>query len=333
MQFCATPIRHSAGVQGILEVSMMKVAIQTDSLRKVYGESVAVADLSLSVASGECFGLIGPNGAGKTTTLRMLATLLEPSDGRLCICGYDAEDEVVKVRRKIGFMPDDFGIYNDLKVWEYLDYFAMAYGVPSAQRRQRAKDVVELVDLKVKEDEFVESLSRGMKQRLCLAKTLIHDPEVLLLDEPASGLDPMARIEFRELMKELVHMGKTILISSHILTELSDFCTSVGILEKGKMVVAGRVDELLRRLKGATTLHLIVLSGQEELSRLLDAHPKVSSHGLRDGIFAIEFGGNEEDIAELHREVVMAGVRVRSFYEKRENLEDIFLKVGANRVS
>jgi len=311
----------------------MKLAIQTENLRKVYGQSVAVNDLTLSIAKGECFGLIGPNGAGKTTTLRMLATLLEPSDGRLFICGHDAEDEVVKVRRLIGFMPDDFGIYNDLKVWEYLDYFAMACGVPSDQRRKRARDVIELVDLKVKEDEFVEALSRGMKQRLCLAKTLIHDPEVLLLDEPASGLDPLARIEFRELMKELVHLGKTILISSHILTELSDFCTSVGIIETGKLVVAGRIDELLNKLKSTTTLHLEVLSGHDELRRLLDLHPKVVSHGMRDGRLAIEFSGGADDIADLHRDVVLAGVRIKSFYEKRENLEDIFLKIGAHRVS
>ena len=311
----------------------MQAAIQIENLRKVFGDSTAVSDLTLSVAAGECFGLIGPNGAGKTTTLRMLATLLEPSDGRLFICGYDAEDEISKVRRKIGFMPDEFGIYPDLKVWEYLDYFAMACGVPAALRRKRAKEVVELVDLKVKEDEFVEALSRGMKQRLCLAKTLIHDPEVLLLDEPASGLDPLARIEFRELMKELVNLGKTILISSHILTELSDFCTSVGIIEKGKLVVAGRIDELLAQLKKATVLRLEVLGGLDALQRLLETHPKVRSHSLREGSVNVEFAGSAEDAADLLREVVLAGVRIKSFYEKRENLEDIFLKVGANQVS
>lgn len=311
----------------------MKTAIQTEGLRRVFGNSIAVADLTLSVNAGECFGLIGPNGAGKTTALRMLATLLEPSNGRIQILGYDAEDETAAVRRKIGFMPDDFGIYNDLKVWEYLDYFAMAYRIPSSQRRKRAKDVVELVDLNVKEDAFVETLSRGMKQRLCLAKTLIHDPEVLFLDEPASGLDPMARIEFRELMKELVKLGKTIIISSHILTEMSDFCTSVGIIEKGKLVVAGRIDELLRRLKGSTRLHLEVISGVVELRELLDAHPKVHSHTANDLELVVEFSGNDEDTAGLLREIVTAGIGVKGFYEKRENLEDIFLKIGAHKVS
>ncbi|MDA1273489.1 MAG: ABC transporter ATP-binding protein [Verrucomicrobia bacterium] len=311
----------------------MKTAIQTEGLRRVFGNSIAVADLTLSVNAGECFGLIGPNGAGKTTALRMLATLLEPSNGRIQILGYDAEDETADVRRKIGFMPDDFGIYNDLKVWEYLDYFAMAYRIPSSQRRKRAKDVVELVDLNVKEDAFVETLSRGMKQRLCLAKTLIHDPEVLFLDEPASGLDPMARIEFRELMKELVKLGKTIIISSHILTEMSDFCTSVGIIEKGKLVVAGRIDELLRRLKGSTRLHLEVISGVVELRELLDAHPKVHSHTANDLELIVEFTGNDEETAGLLRAIVTAGVGVKGFYEKRENLEDIFLKIGAHKVS
>ena len=294
---------------------------------------MAVTDLTLCVEKGECFGLIGPNGAGKTTTLRMLATLLEPSNGRIRILGHDAEDEINAVRRRIGFMPDDFGIYNDLKVWEYLDYFAMAYRIPAAQRRKRAKDVVDLVDLNVKEDAFVESLSRGMKQRLCLAKTLIHDPEVLFLDEPASGLDPMARIEFRELMKELVKLGKTIVISSHILTEMSDFCTSVGIIEKGKLVVAGRIEELLRRLKGSTKLHLEIISGREKLVQLLDTHPKVRAHNLDGGTLIVDFDGNEQDTADLLRDVVIAGIGVKGFYEKRENLEDIFLKVGAHKVS
>ncbi len=311
----------------------MKAVIQTDNLRKVYGDAVAVAGLTLTIPAGECFGLIGPNGAGKTTALRMLATLLEPSDGRIQICGHDAEEEVTQVRRSIGFMPDDFGIYNDLKVWEYLDYFAMASGVPKRHRRQRAQEVIELVDLKVKEDQFVEALSRGMKQRLCLAKTLIHDPAVLLLDEPASGLDPLARIEFRELMKELVKLGKTILISSHILTELSDFCTSVAILEQGRLVVAGRIDELMRRLKGTTTLHLDVLSGMEELVRILEAHPLVRSHRLRDGILEVEFDGRGTDIAALLKSVVMAGVSLKGFSEKRDNLEDVFLRVGAHQVS
>ena len=307
--------------------------VRTSKLRKSYGELIAVDDLDLSIGRGECFGLIGPNGSGKTTTLRMLATLLEPTDGFVHILGRDVEDELTHVRRRLGFMPDDFGVYDELKVWEYLDYFATAYGVPRAQRRKRAGDVIELVDLKVKEDEFVEALSRGMKQRLCLAKTLIHDPEVLLLDEPASGLDPMARIEFRELMKELVKLSKTIIISSHILTELSDFCTSIGILEKGKLVVAGTLDDLQARLKSATTLHIDALSGTEQLEALLEGHAQVQSHQVRDGTVVIEFLGDDEGIADLHRDLVTAGIRVKSFYEKRENLEDIFLRVGAYEVS
>jgi len=321
------------GEDGLSIAASQEVAVQTTNLRKVYGKLVAVDDLCLSIPRGECYGLIGPNGAGKTTTLRMLATLLEPTDGLIRVLGHDAEEELTAVRRRIGFMPDDFGVYNELKVWEYLDYFATAYGVPKAQRRKRAHDVIELVDLQVKEEEMVEGLSRGMKQRLCLAKTLIHEPDVLLLDEPASGLDPLARIEFRELLKELVQLEKTILISSHILTELSDFCTSVGILEKGRLVVGGRIEDLLAKLKGATTLHVEVVSGAQQLDALLNSHPRVRSHMVKNGAVAIEFDGTDDDIADLHGEVVRAGVRVKSFYEKRENLEDIFLKVGAYEVS
>ena len=311
----------------------MDIAIRTERLRKVYGDLVAVDDLSLTIERGECFALVGPNGAGKTTTLRMLATLLEPTDGAIHVAGHNAEEEPVEVRRRIGFMPDDFGLYEDLKVWEYLDYFATAYGVPAGKRRQIARDLVELVDLSAKEDEFVRALSRGMRQRLCLAKTLVHDPDVLLLDEPASGLDPKARIEFRELMKELVKLGKTIIISSHILTELSDFCTSIGIIEKGKMVVGGKIEEILSKLKGSTTLHIDVLAGREQLDGMLGAHPKVRSHDVKDGTVRIEFLGDDEDLADLHRDIVSAGVRVKSFYERKENLEDIFLKVGAYEVS
>ncbi len=311
----------------------MPIAVQTEHLRREYPKLTAVADLDLSIEAGECFALVGPNGAGKTTTLEMLATLLEPTDGRIYIAGLDAEQQTRAVRRRIGFMPDEFGLYTELLVWEYLDYFATAYGVPRAERARRVSDVMDLVDLESKKESFVRELSRGMKQRLFLAKTLVHNPDVLLLDEPAANLDPRARIEFRELMKELVKLGKTIVVSSHILTELSDFCTSVGIIEKGKLVVAGKIDDILQRLQGATRIEIRVLDGLARLDDLLARHPLVVSHDIYDHTVQVEFSGKPNDIADLHRDIVTAGVRVRSFHEQRENLEDIFMKIGAYEVS
>jgi len=206
--------------------------IKTTHLHKKYKNLVAVKDLNIEIERGDVYGFIGPNGAGKTTTIKILATLISPSFGTASIDGYDVRDYPRAVRAKIGYMPDFFGVYDDMKVWEYLDFFAAAYKIPRQQRVNIIDDVLELTDLHNKREDFVEALSRGMKQRLCLAKTLVHDPDVLLLDEPASGLDPRARIEMRELLKELRRMGKTILISSHILTELADFCNKIGIIEK-----------------------------------------------------------------------------------------------------
>ena len=308
-------------------------AIRAEYLTKRYGTLTAVRDLDLRVEKGQCFGLIGPNGAGKTTTLRMLATLLEPTDGEIFIEGVDAERDPSAVRRRIGFMPDHIAVYTELKVWEYLDYFAMAYAVPRAERATRIDDVIDLVDLKVKKNSFTTALSRGMRQRLCLAKTLVHDPSVLILDEPASGLDPLARIEFRGIMKELVRLGKTIIISSHILGELSEFCNAVGIMEKGRIVVGGAIDEILARIKGSAALRIEVLREPESLEAILGSSPHVLSCSLDGNVAQVEFGGDDEAIADLHAEIVSRGVRVKSFYEKKENLEDIFLRIGAHKVS
>ena len=217
--------------------------IQISALTKVYRDLTAVRDLNLTINKGDVFGFIGPNGAGKTTTIKVLATLLEPSSGHAFIDGIDCVKHPLEVRRVMGYMPDFFGVYDDVKVWEYLDFFAAAYKIPVNKRKSIIDDVLDLTDLTGKREAYVESLSRGMKQRLCLAKTLVHDPKVLLLDEPASGLDPRARIEFRALLKELQQMGKTIFVSSHILPELADFCNVVGIMERGHLVVAGRVHD------------------------------------------------------------------------------------------
>src|SRR5256714_6766974 len=233
--------------------------IEIRHLRKEYRELVAVKDLNLELEPGDIFGFIGPNGAGKTTTIKMLATLLMPTAGSALVDGIDVVKYPEQVRSIVGYMPDFFGVYDDIKVWEYLDFFAAAYRIPKQKRPKVIDDVLTLTDLNVKKDAYVESLSRGMKQRLCLAKTLVHDPKVLLLDEPASGLDPRARIEIKELLKELRNMGKTIIISSHILPELADFCNKIGIIEKGEMIVSGDVNDIVRQVREHHVLEVRIL--------------------------------------------------------------------------
>ena len=227
----------------------MSAIVHAAGLVKRYDRTLAVAGLDLDVEEGEIFGLVGPNGAGKTTTLRILATLLVPDAGDAEIAGFSLRRNPNDVRRVLGFMPDSFGVYDDMKVWEYLDFFARCYGIPADRRRRMIGDLLDLVDLGPKRDTYVQGLSRGMQQRLCLAHALVHDPRVLLLDEPASGLDPRARVELRELLRELRALGKTILVSSHILPELEELCTSVAIIDRGQVLAQGRVAEIERRLR------------------------------------------------------------------------------------
>src|SRR5215470_7578606 len=250
--------------------------IKLDAVSKQYKQFPAVTDLTMEIGKGEVFGFIGPNGAGKTTTIKMLATLMLPTSGAISIGGFDVEKKPEDVRRLIGYMPDSFGVYEDLLVWEYLDYFAALYRLAHADRARAIKDVLELTDLGVKRNAQVMSLSRGMKQRLCLAKTLLHDPAVLLLDEPASGLDPHARIEIRELIRELCRMGKTVLVSSHILTELADFCTSIGIVEAGKLLAAGRIDEITAQLTGNVMVEITVKGDPTRALEVLQERTDVS---------------------------------------------------------
>src|SRR5437867_7711542 len=252
--------------------------LEVTHLRKEYRNLTAVKDLSFRLEQGDIFGFIGPNGPEKTTTIKILATLLRPTAGRAVIDGIDVVADPEAVRGIVGYMPDFFGVYDDIKVWEYLDFFAAAYKIPRDKRPRIIDDVLELTDLTVKKDSYVEELSRGMKQRLCLAKTLVHDPQVLLLDEPASGLDPRARIEIKELLKELKSMGKTIIISSHILPELADFCNKIGIIEQGELVVSGDVNEIIRQVSGHHTLEVRILDDDAPVDSDLDiaalaAHP------------------------------------------------------------
>jgi len=301
--------------------------IQIEHLTKEYKGLTAVKDLSLNLEAGDIFGFIGPNGAGKTTTIKMLATLLKPTSGKALIDGIDVVEHPEAVRGRIGYMPAFFGIYDDMRVWEYLDFFAGAYRLPKAQRPRIIDDVLSLTDLGGKKDSYVEELSTGMKQRLCLAKTLIHDPKVLLLDEPASGLDPRARIEIKELFKELKAMGKTIIISSHILPELADFCNKVGIIERGEMLVSGDVQDIMDQVTGGRTLEIRLLDGLDKAADLLADAPGVRAVRAVDSHLQVDFAGSPEAQADLNTLLISQGLRVLAFSEQAMDLEDIFMKV------
>jgi len=309
----------------------MTPVLQTRGLTRRYGRTTAVAGVDLDVAQGEIFGLVGPNGAGKTTTLRMLATLLVPSDGDARILGHSVRREPDEVRRLIGYMPDTFGVYDDMRVWEYLDFFARCYGIPSARRKRLIADLLELVDLAHKRDDYVEALSRGMQQRLCLAHALVHEPPLLLLDEPASGLDPRARVELRELLRELRAMGKTIVISSHILPELEELCTSVAIIDHGRLLASGRVDEIQGRFRRGTVARASVLGDAEALAaaaRWFGEQPEASGvEILPDGRLELGLRGDDDAAAALLARAIRAGVRVAAFAPAASDLEELFLQV------
>src|SRR5215212_3197386 len=291
--------------------------IELNNFTKIYGEFVAVSNLSLKIGAGEMFGFIGPNGAGKSTTIRFLATLLRATAGEGTVNGFSVTKDPIGVRKSVGYMPDNFGVYDGMKVWEFLDFFAVAYQIPRGRRKAVIGDVLELLDLTHKRDDFVNGLSRGMKQRLCLAKTLVHDPPVLILDEPASGLDPRARLEVKALLSELKGMGKTILISSHILTELADCCTSIGIIERGKLLAAGSINEIQRQLRSHRVLKVHVLDESiARASTILRDDRAVRSVESFDHTLTAEFEGQDEDMARLLGRLISEGVRVNSFAEE-----------------
>jgi ABC-2 type transport system ATP-binding protein len=305
--------------------------IETRDLTKKYGDLFALDRLTLKLDKGDVFGFIGPNGAGKTTTMRILATLLHPSWGEANVCGYSIYSGSKDIRRAIGYMPDFFGVYDDMKVIEYLEFFAAAYRIKGADRRKKCDQVLDLVDLGYKRDALVTSLSRGMTQRLGLARVLLHDPQVLLLDEPASGLDPRARIEMRELIKELRGMNKTIMVSSHILPELADICNKIGIIERGKLLFNGDVDTAIRQVRGKHVYMVSVgAADQNELAaKKMQTYPEIDSVDIEKDALSVKvvLRDGTEDGSFIPERLIKEGFKLRSFKEEEIDLEDVFLGI------
>ena len=301
--------------------------IQTKKLTKNYGNLTALSELDITINDGDIFGFIGPNGAGKTTTMRILATLLAPTSGQAFIDGLDVTKQGRNVRRLVGYMPDFMGVYDDLKVFEYLEFFAAAFDIERKKRKSIVEGVLELTDLKSKQNATVDSLSRGMQQRLGLARVLIHDPKVLVLDEPASGLDPRARIEIRELLRELKRMGKTIMISSHILSELEEICDHVGIIEHGKLVFSGTMDQIRNRMGIQSKVRVRVAAGREKAVELLSALPQIQDVRVINNFISVTFGEGQDGDGLVARILVHGGIDIISLEPEQLKLDDAFLQL------
>jgi ABC-2 type transport system ATP-binding protein len=309
--------------------------ISTRNLTKYYDAKPAVVDVDLYVPRGEICGLIGPNGAGKTTLLKMVAGLLRPSSGMIEVAGVDVGAEPKRLHSMVGYVPDTFGLYDELSVRHFLEYFARAHKVERDKIDKRIYKVLELTDLTSKIDSRVGSLSRGMRQRLVIAKTLLHAPEILLLDEPASGLDPLARIELRELIKELGKLGTTLIVSSHILNELEDFCSSLVIMERGHILRSGKVEHLLTEFTSGTPVCIELISREEAaaLSANLSDNASITELSLYESVLQFSFAGGREELAQLHRDLVVSFNGIVSFYERKLTIEDVFMALGSHQVS
>ena len=305
----------------------MTPVVKTVNLTKRYGTLVALSNLNLEIQSGDCFGFIGPNGAGKTTTMKILATLLQPTWGEARICDFVVGYQSRQIRPLIGYVPDYFGAYEDMVVQEYLEFFAAAYNINGSNRVKLVGDVLELTDLAYKRDAFVDGLSRGMKQRLSIARVLLHDPKLLLLDEPAGNLDPRARIELRELLKTLRGMGKTIIISSHILPELQDLCNTVGIIERGELIYSGPWTDIVKKAKTGTILHVTVADQQVQAGALLAQEPSIESVNSNNGFLEILIKPGVEDYSFVPARLIQAGYKLTMMREEEVNLETAFMRL------
>ncbi len=302
--------------------------LEVDNLRKEFGTLVAVNNISLSLEKGQVWGLIGPNGAGKTTLLRMLATVLRPTSGSVQLLGFNLAKEYLKIRRHIGFLPDFFNLYNDLTLRECLEFFAKAYKVEDKLIPQRVDEVLDYIELQSKRDDFIRHLSRGMVQRMGVGVLLVHDPDVFLLDEPASGLDPKARIQLRAVLTKLSREGKTIVISSHILTELSGFCSHIALMNEGKIVLHGAVDEIQQKVFVSRKIRVSVLENCDQAVRLIKEFPDTKIGTVQDNDITVEISAGESELAALNSHLVAKGIKVFSFGEEKTDLEDLFMKIS-----
>ncbi len=307
--------------------------VRAESIRVDYAEVAAVKNVDLSIGPGEVYGLIGPNGAGKSSLIRVLATLQEPTHGRVWIDGIDAEEHPAAARRVLGYMPDLAPVYKDLKCWEFLDLFAAAYFMPRRDRQRRVGECLEAVGLTAKRDAMAGTLSRGMTQRLTLAKTILPRPKMLLLDEPASGIDPVARIQMRTLLKSLAADGQAVLVSSHILTELSEFCTSVGIMQRGEMILSGRVDEVIAGMRTASRYRVEFAQPVESVLVRLEAYAGVTDVALGDKKAEFSLAGSRREASELLAALVREGLPVCGFAEQAFGMEDVMMRLGAEETS
>jgi len=302
--------------------------LEVNSIRKEFGTVVAVNDVSLSVGKGQVWGLIGPNGAGKTTLLRILATVLRPTSGSVRLLGYDLAKEYLAIRKHIGFLPDFFNLYNDLTLRECLEFFAKAYKVEDKLISQRIDEVLDYIELQSKRNDFIRHLSRGMVQRMGVGVLLVHGPDVFLLDEPASGLDPKARIQLRAVLTKLSREGKTIIISSHILTELSGFCSHIALMNEGKIVLQGAVDEIQQKVFDSRKIRVSVLENCDQAVRLIKEFPDTKIGTVQDNDITVEISAGESELAALNSHLVSKGIKVFSFGEEKTNLEDLFMKIS-----
>lgn len=318
----------------------MTSMIETRDLHKSFGAFHALRGISLDVPAGSIYGFVGPNGAGKTTTMRILTTLTRPTEGQAWVAGHSVLEDRRAVRRSIGYMPDEFGVYEDLRVWEYLDFFAACYDIPEKQRKRLVGDLLELVDLTHRREDMVDKLSKGMKQRLSLARTLAHDPQVLILDEPASGLDPRARVEIRELLGELANMGKTIFFSSHILADVEDICSHIGIVEAGELIMQGSIDDLKLQLMAHREIIVTVMDSQlaeKAVTAVQGLPPVVAAEVItpKNGRarLRIDFVGSDEDLAALSRKLFDHSIMILGFSEEEKDLEHMFMRVTRGLVT
>ena len=298
--------------------------LRVENLYKRFGDFLALDGLNMNVRKGELFGFVGPNGAGKTTTIRIISGLLSATGGDVWVDGKRVGKDIQVLKNHIGFVPDFFGVYDNLTVMEYLEFYGAAYQIPVREQKKRAGEVLDLVNLKDVEERFVDALSRGMQQKLCVARALLHKPPLLVMDEPASGLDPRTRREFKDMLKQLRQMGYTILISSHILSELADMCTGIGIIHKGRMVLQGDIEEILLSIDSSNPILITVYKNLQEAVELVHRHPLVSRVSIDGNVISVLFSGNKEEEAGLLNQLIGAGVMLTSFGREHGSLESAF---------